>query len=57
MPEDPVILLACPCEVERKLLQHLLDNDGFSIREAIGATDTLSDAVNRPDLILLDTLL
>jgi len=57
VPEDPVILLACPCEVERKLLRHLLDNDGFSVREAIGATDTLSDAVNRPDLILLDTLL
>lgn len=57
MPVEPTILVACPCDAERKLIRYLLENDGFGVQEASGTTNTLSEAAARkPDLILLNTL-
>ncbi len=52
------ILIANPCDAERKLLGQVLDAEGFSVSEAASIREVLDQAgSHKPDLIILDGLL
>jgi len=56
--EQPTILLANPRDCERKLLAHLLEHEGFRVREAGNGGEAVRIAqAERVDVVLLETAL